>query len=628
MTARARVPHIIRPNSRNSAPSAYVAFAITTNEEEIDERRARHTLRTLAAIYWRPARASKNETLEYRTFTGAAPFVEYGASLIRSKERLAVVAHDMDFAAQVLDIHCRLRAIGFRATRVVIEKGKWQQRWKEGRPGEQDGSRAMLWLDLRNFFPGSQREIAKWLGLPYPRANGDNSRWLGSDDDARWRATITLRALQAWLDFRVRFDLGYFAATLAGQAFNAYRHRFMRYPIYVHCHDDVIAIEKEANIGARVEVRFKGRAPRDEYVQVDVTSFYASVMLGHQFPTKQIGHTRRVGLSHVANLLERYSLIARCEMVTEEPRYPKRNGDAVVYPIGRFKTTLCTPEIQSALESGHLAKVDELIVYEQAPIFDEYVNFFWDLRQRAMRADDRYVVELAKRFLTAVFGKFGQRIWLSELVNESAIGSDRIWKEFDWQDSMEYEYRIIAGRMERSIREVLGRDTLLAIPAHVTSYGRSRLWRLMEKAGSEHIYYVDTDSFIARKVALHNLGDEFAAKTLGGLRLIKTDSHLFIRAPKWYIFGDTAKRAGVPLSAFETSWNTFEGEENRSMHWALSHESQCQAITERIRIVGPLKERLSTQGLGAWIEPPRYGESPTVVTPFVKQFPLPYLPVR
>jgi hypothetical protein len=146
----------------------------------------------------------------------------------------------------------------------------------------------------------------------------------------------------------------------------------------------------------------------------------------------------------------------------------------------------------------------------------------------------------------------------------------------------------------------------------------------MEKAGREHIYYVDTDSFIARKLVLNRLGDEFGNKTLGGLRLVKTDSHLFIRAPKWYIFGDKTTRAGVPLSAYEVGWNTFEGDEQRSMHYQLSHESPCQAITERIRVVGPMQERLSTKHLGHFVEPIRYGEAPTPLPGRALAFPLPF----
>ena len=628
MTSAARRPHIIRPNRSSAAPQAWVALAINTTPVQIGERRYRHEFKDGAAIYWRMARATKGEVLEYYMFSDPRSFVARAIGSINEKERLGVIAHDMDFVAQVMDVRCLIRERQWRPTKLVLERGRWVQRWKQGISRECDGSRAMLWLDLQNFFPTTIRNVARWLGLPMPESGTDDEDWLHTSNGAKWRATITLRAAQSWLDFLSRFDLGYFSATLAGQAFNAYRHRFMEHPIYVHIHDDVIAMEREANYGGRIEARFRGRAPKDHYAQVDVTSFYASVMHGNRFPTKQVGHGRGVGLRQLRELAENYCVVARVELATEEPAFPKREGESVYFPVGRFVTTLCTPEIQLALRRGAIARCEEIVTYEHAPIFDRYVECFWDLRQRAMRVGDTLTIELAKRFLTTVFGKFGQRIWLASLIRDDAVGPDAIWREYDWQDRMEYEYRVVAGRMERSVRDVQGRDTLVAIPAHVTSYGRVALWRLMEKAGCEHIYYVDTDSMIGRSVILQRLGDEFANKQLGGLRLVRSSSHLFIRAPKWYILGDTRRRAGVPDDALEVQWNVFEGTETRSTRYQLLHGDPHSAIVEAVRIVGPLTDRLSTRELGHLVEPLRYGPTPTPLARGLAQIHLPLPPER
>jgi DNA polymerase type B, organellar and viral len=588
----------------------------------------RHELHQGAAIYWRPERLTRREVVEYWTFNACGSLLTTAISTLRSKERLAVVAHGMDFAAQVLDVHCELRHSGFHPTRVVIERGKWQQRWREGVDREHAGTRAMLWLDLQNFLPAPLREIARWLSLPYPNEAENDVSWLNTPEGTKWRCMVTWRALQAWQDFRSRFDLGYFSPTLAGQAFNAYRHRFMSHKIYVHVHDDVLSLEKEALYGGRVEVFFKGRAPKGDYVQVDKSSFYGSVMRGNLFPVKQAGHARRIGVQRLVDLVERFAVVARVELATELPRYPKRTDTSVIYPIGRFRTTLCTPEIRAALAEGAITKVEEVVTYEQAPIFDEFVDFFWDLRLRASRTDDRIIAEIGKRFLTAVFGKFGQKVWLSRLIREGLQVPDRIWREYDWQDSMDYEYRLVGGRMERSEREMMGRDTLLAIPAHVTSYGRVELWRLIETAGLEHVYYCDTDSLIVSRPGFVRLGREYARETLGGLRLTGNSSHLFIRAPKWYIFGDKTRRAGVPSDAYETAWNVFDGTERRSMRWSLSHDNPCSAVTETVRVIGPLTERIPTGQIGQRVEPLRYGEAPTTLPGGALAFPLPLSPVR
>lgn len=189
-----------------------------------------------------------------------------------------------------------------------------------------------------------------------------------------------------------------------------------------------------------------------------------------------------------------------------------------------------------------------------------------------------------------------------------------------------YEYSIIGGRMERKVREVMGRDTLLAIPAHVTAYGRTKLWELIEAAGWEHVYYMDTDSLIVSRLALGRLGKYFHRDSLGGLRLVRASPHLFIRAPKWYILGDVRKRGGVKADAREIKWNTFEQEETRSTRWALSHESPCTAIVELVTTSGPLKDRLDTRAMGSRAETLRIGPEPTRPAPGVLAPRLPLQP--
>jgi len=529
----------------------------------------------------------------------------------------------MDFVAQVLDVNAGLQNLGYRPTRLVIDQGRWVQRWRGGVDKEHDTGRSLLILDLCNFYPLSMRTLAKWLGLevqemPLRKVPDDACQAVGES-----RVAVCLSALQVWLDFRVRQDLGYFAPTLASQAFNAYRHRFMTYPIYVHVHNDVYEIEREASFGGRNQIFFKGRAPSSEYIQGDVTSFYASVQYGQQFPVKQVGHSARVGLGKLAELLERYAIIARVEVNTEEPRFPKRTEQGTIYPVGHYDTTLTTPELKAALHGGNILRVREIVTYEQAPIFDDYIRFFWEIRQRAMRTDDAYIVELTKRFLNTLYGKFGQRIWLSRVVGHGIDAPDQIWQEYDWQDRRSYEYRIIAGRMEQQVRDVPGRDTLLAIPAHVTAYGRCKLWELMTLAGLENVMYVDNDSLIIRHAALRRFARLLRRDTLGGLRLCGTSPYLYIRAPKWYVFGDTTRRAGVKSGAHRLSWGLYEQEDDRSMRWALSHGNPHCAISEEVTITAPQREVEGRRQLGQRVPYPRLGDAPTRLRDGSLALPLP-----
>src|SRR2546422_7545467 len=164
--------------------------------------------------------------------------------------------------------------------------------------------------------------------------------------------------------------------------------------------------------------------------------------------------------------------------------------------------------------------------------------------------------------------------------------------------------------MERNTREVMGRDTLLAIPAHVTAYGRMYLWRMIEATVWEHVYYMDTDGLIISRVALGRVGKYFHANALGGLRLVRSAPYLFIRAPKWYILGDTRKRGGVKQNAREVKWNLFEFEESRTMRWSLSHENPCSATVEYVTVSGPLRQKLPVREIGERNPLVRFGPTP------------------
>jgi hypothetical protein len=226
-----------------------------------------------------------------------------------------------------------------------------------------------------------------------------------------------------------------------------------------------------------------------------------------------------------------------------------------------------------------------------------------------LKRGDEYSSKLAKRFLAAVHGKLGQRIFTSELIGEGFDREDEIWAEYDIEDGRWYEYRSLAGRLERRIREVNGRDTLIAIPSHVASYARVKLWRLMVEAGLDNVMYVDTDSLIVRREALARIGHHIKPHTLGGLRLINQSRILYIRAPKWYRFGREIKRAGVSRNARTIEWDKFEQDNFHSMRWSLAHNYPCAAIVEEVKINAPYRNLLTEHGIGHTVPHPTINEN-------------------
>lgn len=611
MRAVDRVPHIIRAGKSSAAPQKWVVVDCETLPIRLEEHRWQHTYRLSVAAFWTRARANRPEKIEFRRFHDPAEQVAAIMEFVKAKERIGIAAHNLDYDSQVLDTHSRFRGGGFQLTKAILEKGKWVQRWQSGTRTNGKGSKSLLMIDLCNFFPMPLRALAVWLGMRKGRLPS-----FEASDEAWFRycekdVHIELAALQHWLKFCEDNELGYFAPTIAGQAFNAYKHRFMKHNIYVHIHDDVVELEKAAHYGGRCEPFWRGRAPLVPYLHVDSNSMYGSVMAENDFPVQQIGHYSSMSVSKLSSLTEKYSTIARVTINTDVPAFPARIDGRLCFPVGTFDTVLATPELRLAIEYGYLESVREAVTYLRAPIFKEYARYFWNLRQQARKHGDEFTAKVAKRFLAALHGKFGQRIFTSELILTGADREDEIWSEYDIEDGAWYEYRALAGRVERRVREIPGRDTLIAISAEVASYARIKLWNWIVNAGIDNVFYVDTDSLIIKREALSRIEISMNPTALGSLRIINDSRSLYIRGKKWYRFGSEKKRAGISGNARDIGRDQFEYDAFRSLRWALRHDNPHSAIVEEVKISAPYRNLLQEHGIGhriAWRTALEYAE--------------------
>jgi len=599
-----RVPHIIRPNASGAVPQTWIVVDTETIPIRLNESQWHHAFRLGAVAEWRLKRASRNESILRENFTSASALVEWIANRPRARERVGVVAHNLDYDAQVLDFNHRLPELGYKLTRAILEPGKWVQRWQKGTRADGGSSRSLLLVDLGNFFPIPLRELALRLGMrkgKMPAFKDSDEAWLAY---CKQDVEIELAALREWLNFCREHELGYFSPTIAGQAFNAFRHRFMHHPIYVHVHADVIGLERAAYYGGRCEPFWRGRAKQVPYTHLDTNSMYGSVMHEESFPIKQNGHYGRMSPRRLEEILAHHQAIALVQVSTDAPVFPVRVNGRGIFPIGTFDTALATPELKLALEYGYLRAVYDVVTYEHAPIFREYADYFWRLRSQAKLRHDEWLSKTAKALLAALHGKFGQRIFTSELILDGAKREDEIWSEYDIEDEVWYEYRSLAGRVERRIREINGRDTLIAIPAHVASYARVKLWRWMNTAGLSNVLYVDTDSLIVNGEGFRRLEEYVNPYTLGGLRVIGKSNLLYIRGPKWYRFGSEDKRAGVPANARALEWDKFEYDKFRKMRWALAHDYSGMAIVQEVKVSAPYRKLLTEHGIGHPIPSP------------------------
>ncbi|GAI16716.1 unnamed protein product, partial [marine sediment metagenome] len=123
--------------------------------------------------------------------------------------------------------------------------------------------------------------------------------------------------------------------------------------------------------------------------------------------------------------LETYSVVAKVLIKTDEPIYAVRRK-RTIFPVGRFWVTLTTPELLYALEHNHILKVGKCVVYEQASIFKSYVDRFYTMRQKFIAEGVAEYVELCKKFLNTLYGKFGQKAEIWKKIGNCPGERDRV----------------------------------------------------------------------------------------------------------------------------------------------------------------------------------------------------------
>jgi hypothetical protein len=130
------------------------------------------------------------------------------------------------------------------------------------------------------------------------------------------------------------------------------------------------------------------------------------------------------------------------------------------------------------------------------------------------------------------------------------------------------------------------------------------LWRLMQRVPEGHLYYVDTDSLLVDQAGLDALKGEISETgELGKLKVQSEATHVVIRGPKSYIFGETVKQKGIPHGATQTGPDTWEYLQWQSLTGAV-HAGVVDEVQQR-KVVKQLsthyrKGHVSPEG---WVSP-------------------------
>lgn len=555
MTKLNRRVHFLRSGTRVETPTHAVWFDTESDQDVTAPGVLRHRLTFGWGAYRRKRSNGEWTKPDWIRFTTASQFWDFIEEKSLAKTRLYIFCHNTSFDIPLLDGIGELSGRGFKLNMAVIDAPPTILKYRRE-------NASLVVLDTLNIFRMALKDLGKSIGLEKYDMPDVTTSSKEADDYCRRDVEIIMQSCIKWWTFIIENDLGSFAHTLAGQAMRAFRHRFMEHRILIDDNAEGTAVSRRAYYGGRTECFRLGRVEHRTWLY-DVNSMYPAVMRGNMYPTQIIAHTKYAGTGDIATWLKSHCVSARVVLRTDVPAYPLRRDNKLVFPTGSFETCLTSPELSYALERGHIVKVREAALYHRAEIFTSFVDYFYTSRLTAAARGDKVTALLYKILMNSLYGKFGQRGLIWEAKEQTTDLSSKVWEEYDLDTHTVHRYRQLGGLVQVQEREAESRDSHPAIAAHVTAYARLLLWDMINRAGRENVYYVDTDSLLVNAAGRAGLETALDETTLGGLKLEDTFPDAEIFGPKDYRFGERRKTKGVKKSALWTSPSSVE-----QQHWS------------------------------------------------------------
>lgn len=386
---------------------------------------------------------------------------------------------------------------------------------------------AVKFLDVRNY------GVSGWNALGIDPHDKSKGVWHCWDRPAAIR-----RFMAAWIDTVREHRLGSVQTTAASQAMHAFRHRFLKSPVKVHADLPVLGLERQSLYAGRNECWRMGKVNGPVY-HLDVNACYPAAAAHEPMPARLAGFSLGCKVMPDKLAMQGYCCIAEVTLEASKPDWPvrfswerhgadylrglggaprlrPRTGD-MIYPVGRFATVLCGPELQHAFEEDAVKRVWSVAWYEPADLFTQWCTELHELGEVAHAAGRHAVEECVKRVRNSLFGKFAQWAWRWQPCPEVApIAPFALWYAPPLLKPGEEIVRQVGGQAPwgasrtgfqplvryRSIgwlcqvEEGMGEhaESCPAISAWVYSLARMRLRGAIETAGRDNVYYMDADS--------------------------------------------------------------------------------------------------------------------------------------
>lgn len=393
---------------------------------------------------------------------------------------LRVWTHGLEFDLAVTRARSCLTDLGWAPQRFAMrEHGGWWQ-WRRG-------DRRLTLCDSQSFLGNASLEtVAGDLGITaddrprLPTVDDPPELWWERCRADVWTLREALRRVFAWYGAE---GFGSLQLSGASQGMAAYRRRWMPpRSILVHRNADARAAEREATWAGRCEAWRWGSVagPLEEW---DYELCYPRIAAAG-VPVRLCERRGAGG--------DGYVRLEHGIATTGAPVAPCRTPRGIVYPVGRFVTTLWEPEVELIRRSGGSWLPIAGWTYELAPALTAWADWVTD---QATNHPSPLVRRITKQWSRTVIGSFGLRYPEWDVWSEDDPAGDV--RAVPYHDGeRDSQLLFLGGVVYEQGDMVESENACPQVQSYVWSCARVALWDAMLAAGLEHVAYVDTDSVI------------------------------------------------------------------------------------------------------------------------------------
>jgi len=569
--------HYVRHNKVTRVPRNFIYFD-SEARRELTRRGEVQTFRCAVAAHDRRRHDSDAWCRsDLAAFSDPAALWSWVSERCQVRARTVCVAHNLAYDLRITKALTELPALGWVLKAIRLDRGQAWCSWvREGR--------TLVMVDSMSWVPVALEKLAAMVEipkLPLPAWDDSDEAWL-----ARCTRDVEIlgevcRRLWDWVR---RDDLGNWKPTGAGQAWAAYRHRFMAHKLLAHDDDECRMAERRAAWTGRCEVWVHGSPRGGPFHEWDFAAAYAHVGAQCEVPTKLVGLSARPTLEQWRSLSARFAVLAECTITTDTPTVPALVDDRICWPVGTFQTTIWENELALALDNGACATVHRLWWYRRAPALSKFCDWVLGLLGGGSTERDPVVVLAAKHWSRALVGRFGARWSEWAPVGRSPASELALGTVIDRSEATTWALLQVGHELKRKMLEYDSPDAVVAVMSWVMAECRVRLWHLCEAAGPEHVIYMDTDGVIVDRHGHERL----LAAGIPNLRLKGSYATCEMLGPRQIVLSGALRASGVPKGSIKIGPQTWEGDVWTQLSTSLRKGTpdRVEVTKRRVRVAG------------------------------------------